>query len=110
MVSHGGLVVDFGDDAVELGAEGVVRGDVGETTGAQCWDVQGRPVGLAAKLVQGTGEGPVKRPGCRVGRNAGVAVGACDVAGPARSGDGTSRRQQQRAAEGRSENGDHALQ
>ncbi len=94
VVVPGGLVVDGGDPAVRVGAEGVLRGRVGVSArirerrrdGLDDADVQGLAVRLAQDLVERAVVGGVQRARGAVGGHAGVAGGGVDVTGAFRPG------------------------
>ena len=85
MIVSAGLVVDDRDEAGRAGAEGVLAGGIGDSTGGQRRDGGCGIVGPAFHLVEGAAEGAVQGTSGAVGGDAGRAAGGVDVAGP--SGD-----------------------
>ena len=71
MVLHRALVVDTLNDAHGAPAEGVVRGRIGDTAGAQHEDILGRVAWLLYHVIQRTGIRAIECPSHTVSRDAG---------------------------------------
>lgn len=81
MIAAARLVVDDGDEARRVGAEGVLGSGIGHTTGRQRRDAGRGTVGAALHLVERSGEGAVQGTSGAVRGDAGRAARGVDVAG-----------------------------
>lgn len=82
VIAVAGLVVDDGDEACRVGAEGVLSGGIGDATGRQGPDSRRGVVRTTLDLVESAGKGTEKRSSRAVCSNAGRAARGVEVTWP----------------------------